>query len=399
MSRDPSVIVDQFLRDITTGPRLTCRASVPAPEAVTGLTALLAGDVPGARAALGPSGFTIAEATDPVTGRPCLLARSRSPAARLGGLVLVDRSTEPSLRVGVPHPDGDRACVDLGLRLWRAVPGSLLALATDPAGCSPGRTGPTCDTTSLSHAAWAYAAGPRGVTHIEIGSFAGRPPRGPAGWGAWGRAADVVVSAGSADLTLPALRIAERVEATGLDTRRDWDDTAVYETTAPTNTQSPTAGRHARAWISLRVGPMVRSTPARWQAVADAVAQADPARYHPVDLGTALGGPMVIDASLGDHFLLRLGSDVSLRFVGAPTNGTRALLHVEASQEPHTLRLITDREADDPGPASRDTITIVPGRAWYGILRRDEAGRWPLVQSIEEPVRHGARLTRTDTQP
>jgi hypothetical protein len=396
MSRDPSVITDQFLHDITTGPRASYRPPVSAGEAVTGLTAVLAGDVLAARAAWEPSGFTIVEATDPVTGRPYLLACSAAPTARRGGLFLVDRSSTPSLCVGVPHPDADQACLDLGLRLWRAVPGSMLVLAMAPPG-SPGRTDPTRDTTSLFHVAWAQAAGPRGMTQVQIGSFTGRPPRGPAGWAAWGRTGDVLVSVGSAGLTLPALRIAERVEATGLQTRRVWDDAVEQKPTSRKNAQSRTAGRHHWAWVALTVGPMVRSTPARWHAVADAVARADPARYRLVDLGTALGGRVVVDASLGDHFLLRLGSDASLDLAGTPGAGARVLLHVEAWQEPHTLRLITDPGSVDTDPAGRTTITVVPGRPWYGVLRREDAGRRLLRPRLDDC--HRLRFPEWTDQP
>jgi hypothetical protein len=376
MSSDPRVINDQFLRDITSGPRTTRRISVSTQGAVTGLTALLAGDLPGAGAALGPRGFTVAEATDPVTGRPCLLARSGSPGTRLGGLFLVDRATTPSLCVGVPHPDDDQACVDLALRLWRLVPGSLLALATVPPGGASGRTDPTRDTTSLFHAAWAQVAGPLRMTQIQIGGFSGRPPRGPAGWQAWGRTGDVIVSVGPAGLTLPALRIAERVEALGRGTRRDWDGATGQKPTAWRNAQALLAARHHWAWVALSVGPMVRSTPERRQSVADAAARADPTRYHPVDLGTARGSMVIVDTSVGDHFLLRLESDVLLRLSGTPGVGTQVLLHVEAAHEPRTVRLLTGSE-----PSGRETITILPNRAWYAVLRRADAGRWRLVQS------------------
>jgi phosphoglycerate dehydrogenase-like enzyme len=83
--------------------------------------------------------------------------------------------------------------------------------------------------------------------------------------------------------------------------------------------------------------------------------------------------------------------------LGTPTAGTQVLLHVEACQEPRTLRLTADPEPTEPEPTDseltrRDAITIAPNLAWYGVLRRDDTGRWPLVQSIEDTSRHGAAI-------
>jgi hypothetical protein len=375
MPRDPSVIAHQCLPDLTAGRGTSFRTAPATPDAGTGLTALLCGDVGGARAELARCGFTITEDVDPVTGRPYLLARSGSSTKWPGGLFLVDRSAAPSLCVGVPRATDDQPCVDLGLRLWRAVPGSLLALAAAPRGNRGRGVDQTHDTASPFHAAWALAAGPRGMTQVQIVRFDGRPPRGPAGWGAWGHTRDVVVSVGSADVTLPALRIVEQVEAIGQDVRRDWNGPAPEVSPYRTNPQSLVAGRRHWAWAVLALGPMVHSTPARWQALADAVAQADPARYRLVDLGTSSGGRVVVDASLGDHYLLRLESDVALDLAGEPAPDRRILLRLEAPHDVRRARVVA---------IGAGAVTVVPGRTWYGVLRRD-ADRWSLVQSLAVP--------------
>jgi hypothetical protein len=366
MPRDLTRLAHQCLNDMTTrrAPFRTVRAAA---DVGVGLNALLDGDVTGARAELGSCGFTFVEDSDPVTGRPYLLARSGSPTGCCPGeLLLVDRSSTPALCLGVPQAAADETCVDLALRLWRAVPGSLLHLSTAPR-----------DDT--------LGPGTRGIAQLQIVRFDGRAPRGPAGWAAWGHTADVVVSVGSADVTLPALRIAEHVQAIGQDVRRGWDGTETEKPSGWADVQSLNARRRHGVWVVLAVGPRVHSTPALWQALADTVAEADPARFVPVDLGATSGGRSVIDSSLGDHFLLRLESDTLLELTGEPAPEPRILLHLEAPHEARTLRMWAT--PDSPGSGSGTglgAVTVVPGRSWYGEICRD-GGRWFLVQSFETP--------------
>jgi hypothetical protein len=389
MARDPSVIAHQFLRNLPPGLRVVPQHRIAVGDAVRGLAALLDGDVIRARSTLARCGFAICQDVDTGTGRPYFLARSGRPADGEGGLFLLDLSVAPSLCVAVPHPDDDPVCVDLAMRLWRAVPGCLLALPPLPRHGGPRhRTDrhaidPTRDSDSLFHAAWARAMGPRGMTQLQIGRITGRPPRGPAGWAAWGHTGDVDISIGSADLTLPALRISEQVAETCRGVRRSWDASAPEDPTARTNVQSLAAGHHHWAWILLALGPMVRSTTTRWQAVADAVAQADPVTYRLVDHGTPRTG-VTLDTSLGDHFLLRLVSDVSICLTDSPDAAPRLLLHLEATDQPHTVRLVTDAVPEPTSGAL--TITVRPGHPWYGVLRRDGPGRWALVRSVGPPA-------------
>lgn len=381
MSRDPSVIVRQVVKSVAPRQKYVCPTPASRHEAATGLAALITGDVESARARLSPLGFSVVQDTDPTTGRPYLLACSELATPRAWGLYLLDCSTAPSLSVALPHPRSDEGCEDLGMRLWRAVPGSLLQLATVHRDALAGRADQARDGTSLFHHAWTEVAGPRLMTQIQIHGFSERPPRGPAGWGRWGRRGDVVVSVGSARLTLPALRVAERIEALGRDIRRGWDGTADERLTARTNLQAVDAGRNGWAWINLERGAMVRTTPGLWQAVTDAVAEAHPETYTPVDLGASLGARGTVDVSRGDHFLLRLSSDTALELAGPPTVGQRVLLRAQTSQQPHTLRI--DACPAEPDVTAPATITITPGKSWYGDLRREPGGRWTLSQSFQ----------------
>jgi hypothetical protein len=130
------------------------------------LARLVIGDLAGARTLLSPLGFTITTDLDPATGWRYAMAVSETATARVWGLYLVDLSTPLGLCLAVPHPKSDAHCEQLALRLWRAVPGSMLAMAAVHRDASSGDADHSQNTASVFHHLWTTVLGPRGVPQV-----------------------------------------------------------------------------------------------------------------------------------------------------------------------------------------------------------------------------------------
>ncbi|MFL6128743.1 MAG: hypothetical protein ACJ73E_06735 [Mycobacteriales bacterium] len=246
----------------------------PAPavldDAVAGLARLVDGDLAGAAGLLGGLGFTVTADFDPVTWRPYALAVSETRTERAWGVYLVDLSEPRGLCVAVPHPKFDAVCERLAVRLWRAVPGTVLALAAVHRNALVG-TGPRIadqarDTGSVFHRLWTSLLGPRGLPQVQIHGFADTTAR-----------EQVVVSTGVGPPTATAERIADRIAATGRATTRSWDGTADPDLRATTNEQGIAAAAAGWVWAHIEFDRTVRTDPELWEPAIDAVAAADPA--------------------------------------------------------------------------------------------------------------------------
>src|SRR5664280_1004133 len=137
-----------------------------------GPAALMVGDVVGPEAAV-PARVHRRPGHRP-RDRPTLPARLLA-TPRAWGLYLLDCSTAPSLCVAVPHPRSDERCEDLGIRLWRAVPGSLLEMATVHRDALAGRADQARAAASLFHQAWTHVATIRPARDRTAGNTAWIP--------------------------------------------------------------------------------------------------------------------------------------------------------------------------------------------------------------------------------
>jgi hypothetical protein len=135
------------------------------------------------------------------------LAVQEAGTERAWGLYAIDRSTPPSLVIEVPHPSSDLRTDRIGLALFRQVPGAVLAVA----GAHRRREDPAHDTRTVFHVVTTMLAR-RGLPQVQLHGFNDRTLP----------AADVVLSAGVADVGDAARRAADRLEAAGFRVCRAW---------------------------------------------------------------------------------------------------------------------------------------------------------------------------------
>lgn len=381
-STDPAAILDAVVQRVSaTQPYLSPTPEQRA-EAGLGLARMIIGDQAGAAETLTPLDFSVSAGMDPATGRQYALAVSAAAGERAWGLYLVDLSEPARLCIAVPHPRSDADCEHLALRLWRAVPGSILALAAVHRKAAGGTADHARNLESVFHHLWSEVLGPRGVPQVQIHGFAN------------GTAAEqVVVSTGAGPVSPAAERIATEIAATGLVVTRNWDNAADPELRAGRNQQGIAAGAQGWVWAHLEFNRTVRSDPARWHPAIDAVAAADPgllARARPSPGGPgrepspATGeGTIGIDAADGDYFRIALTAD---RLLVAPVNGTdgqRILVEARATGGERKLSL---HPAILLGNGIRTSITIPAGRRWFGELVFIRSTGWVNILSAVQGV-------------
>jgi hypothetical protein len=374
-----------------------------------GFARLVIGELTGAAEQLEPLGFAVTEAVDSVTGRRFAMALSEITGAtrRRWGVYLVDLSAPLGLCVAVPHPKFDQDCELLALRLWRAVPGSMLAMATVHRNADGGDADPAHNPESVFQHLWTKVLGPRGVPQVQIHGFA--DDRAPE---------EVAVSTGVGQVSPAAVRIADGIEGTGRDTTRSWVGTTLDpDLRATKNVQGIAASANDWVWVHVEHARSVRDDAAKWEPSIDAVAAANPtalvydrpapggsARPRPVGAASATGtsgyfaredhvhaaaaaearaapvtvadsATITIDAARGDYFRVAVDGD---RMLAAPENGTdgqRILVEVTATGADQTLSLDPSVLlcAGIPVP-----ITIPAGKSWFGWLIDLGAAGWIL---------------------
>ena len=271
MTIDPAPTVTSVANGVSDTQPYTSPTTAERVDAGIGLARLAIGDVAGAAALLGPLGFTITNDADPETGRRYAIALSETkPLARAWGLYLVDLSKPLGLCIAVPHPKFDLNCEQLALRLWRALPGSMLAMAAVHrhavvTGTIPAETADhSHNTDSVFHHLWTNVLGPHGVPQVQIHGFADESAR-----------EQVVVSTGAGPVTPAAVRIAAGIGATGLRTTRNWERTANTNLDATTNEQGIAAATNGWIWVHVEHNRTVRDDTTLWQPAIDAFAAAN----------------------------------------------------------------------------------------------------------------------------
>jgi hypothetical protein len=405
-----------------------------------GLARLVIGDLTGAAELLEPLGFTLTTDVDPATGRRYAMAVSETGRAttRRWGLYLVDLGAPPGLCIAVPHPKFDAGCEQLALRLWRATPGSILAMASVHrfADTEPGTT--TADhahsAETLFHQLWTTVLGPRGLPQVQLHGFA--DDRAPE---------RIAVSTGAGPVSVAATLIADAVAAVERSTTRSWDNSADPGLRATTNVQGIAADANDWIWVHIEHNRTVRDDPARWEPAMDAVASARPglaafdrpspggpghepepigeigqtgssrylAREDHVHAGAPAGHahahthtqpavrfPVVVlpdavppdvtitpDAALGDYHRVAIVGD---RLLVGPVNGTDGQrLVVEVLAVDGDRRLEFDPAivlCSGLGPAiATPAVTITARKHWFGTLVCVRDADWFLVDAALQP--------------
>jgi hypothetical protein len=226
---------------------------------LAGLATLAAGDVAEATEELRPLGFTVRSGTDPVTGRRYGLAINEPRSYRSWGQYLVDLSAPTGLVVEVPHPANDLHTDQLGLALYRTLPGVLLAVSGSNRWAAAGAGDVAHRTDSLFHAvATDYAA--RGLPQVQLHGFHDTTMPD----------ADVVISPGAGALSDPVQRAADRLAAGGLSVCRSWLD-ACGRLEGKTNEQGIDAAARHTVFVHVELSRSIRDAPARWGSLAVAL--------------------------------------------------------------------------------------------------------------------------------
>ncbi|WP_410614297.1 hypothetical protein [Amycolatopsis sp. lyj-109] len=217
----------------------------PAPAELAAAEAGFAAFLDRAPHRLGELGFSAADDS---------LVVQEAGTERAWGLYAIDRSTPPSLVVEVPHPSSDLRTDRIGLALFRQVPGAVLVVA----GAHRRREDPAHDTRTVFHVVTTLLAR-RGLPQVQLHGFDDRTLP----------TADVVLSAGVADVGDAARRAADRLEAAGFRVCRAWAEPC-RGLAGTTNVQSQAADG---TFLHVELNRTIRET--RRDDVVRALAEAD----------------------------------------------------------------------------------------------------------------------------
>ncbi|MEO3778228.1 hypothetical protein ABGB16_15545 [Micromonospora sp. B11E3] len=262
---DPAAAVDSFVgsleptapyRDPTTEERQRARDAVEL---------LLDGrdGLPGATGLLAAVGYTASTGTDPETGREYAMFSTEAGGDRAWGMLLVDLSREVHLAIEVPHPNSDLHTEDLGLRLFRAVPGSMLLVAGAHRRAADARADAAHNPDGLFQViAGRFAR--RDLNQIQLHGFADKSLPDE----------DAVVSNGQRRSSAPLRRVARSLEDAGFVTCRAWS-AKCGQLEGTTNTQAEEARRRGSVFIHLEITWAVRRDAERRAALVEALATAD----------------------------------------------------------------------------------------------------------------------------
>ncbi|MGW4527746.1 hypothetical protein [Amycolatopsis sp. NPDC004378] len=174
---------------------------------------------------------------------------------RAWGLYAIDRSAPPSLVVEAPHASSDLRTELIGLALFEATPGAVLAVG----GAHRRREDPAHDTGTVFHVVTTLLAR-RGLPQVQLHGFNDTTLT----------TADVVLSAGAAEAGDAARRAADRLAEAGFRVCRAWEEPC-RGLAGTTNVQGRAAGD--TPFLHVELNRTVRE--ARRDDVVRALAEAD----------------------------------------------------------------------------------------------------------------------------
>jgi hypothetical protein len=235
-------------------------------QLVSALHELRAGDAERATELAAALGFTVRTGVDAATGRPFGLAVN--PAGdRAWGWYLVDLSAPTRLVVEVPHPKADLRTEEIGLALYRELPGSLLAVSGTHRRVGSGAGDVAHRADSMFHAVVTDLAA-RGLPQLQLHGYADDSLPD----------ADVVISPGAGDAGDSVRRLADRiddpVDGADLDVCRSWSsDCGGLEGTR--NEQGRDAAERGTVFAHVELNRGVREDRDAWPALVRAMGRAD----------------------------------------------------------------------------------------------------------------------------
>jgi hypothetical protein len=204
------------------------------------------------------AGFTMRTGVDTATGRRFGLAVN-APDERAWGWYLVDLSRPPRLAIEVPHPNSDLHTEEIGLALYRAVPGSVLLVSGTHRRVEDNAGDVAHRTDSMFHAV-AVDLAARDLPQVQLHGF--HDDNLPD--------TDVVVSPGAGDAGAYVRRIASRLDE---DFRvcRSWrEDCGDLE--GRTNVQGRAAAERGAPFAHVEISRGVRDDRDAWSKLVRAMA-------------------------------------------------------------------------------------------------------------------------------
>lgn len=265
-SADPASIVTDFVtqlkptapyRDPTAAERKAARDAVD----------LLLNGASGLEEAvrlLETTGYTARVATDPQTGRRYAMFVTEADSDSAWGMLLVDLSGEIELAIEVPHPNSDLQTEDVGLRLFRAVPGSMLVVAGAHRRAGGDRADAAHNADGMFQVVTSRFAR-RHLNQIQLHGFADQSLPDE----------DTVVSNGQKGRSsAPLRRVADALEDAGFVTCRAWT-ARCGQLEGTTNTQAEEARRRGSVFIHLEITWAVRRDADRRAELVEALSSAD----------------------------------------------------------------------------------------------------------------------------
>ncbi|WP_211323125.1 hypothetical protein [Amycolatopsis palatopharyngis] len=218
-------------------------------------------------AGLSSLGFTVRDDVDSATGRPFTVvtdehANASSGSARSWGMFVIDRSAPPALVVGVPHPRSDLRTEELGVDLFRRIPGSIMLIAGAHRRAADAEADVAHQQNSLFHAFSAAFSG-RGLGQVQLHGFDDRSLPG----------VDIVVSAGATRAGGSVRRLAARLDHDDWVICRAWEGHCTG-LEGRTNVQGKAAAEHGAVFVHLELSRSIREDRAARERVLAALAEA-----------------------------------------------------------------------------------------------------------------------------
>ncbi|MFI9641360.1 hypothetical protein ACIG87_15065 [Micromonospora sp. NPDC051925] len=230
------------------------------------MTLLLAKDRAGldeASGILAGLGFTASRGHDLQTGRDYALFVTGAGGERPWGLIMMDLSQPVRLAVEVPHPNSDLHTEDVGLRLFRAVPGSIMLVAGAHRRAGNQQADAAHNPDGLFHLVSDRFARNK-INQIQLHGFAEQSLPDE----------EVVVSNGQKRSNPALRRTADALAGAGFVTCRAWS-TRCGELEGTTNTQAEAARKQGAVFLHLEITWVVRRDEDRRAALVEALAAAD----------------------------------------------------------------------------------------------------------------------------
>lgn len=215
-----------------------------------------------AKEALAAVGYTIHKRVDTATRRSFYEVSESADRSRGWGRILIDEAATARLGVEVPHPKADLGSEQLGVGLFRQVPGSVLVIAGAHRRAAPDKQADMAHTNESVFETVHELLVQRKVPVMQLHGF--RNETAPD--------SDVVVSAGPHLHSPYAEQTAQRLKDAGLSVCLSWV-TGCEGLEATTNVQAKWVADHGGDFVHVEVSQDTRFTAEARDRVVSALAR------------------------------------------------------------------------------------------------------------------------------